>query len=362
MRLIILFTLLYALSEAGITKEEILKSMTSESAMHNENDTELVSKSQSKSISTTSKKHNKDTYRDVAIYKLVRNRDEEMDKASPNNIAKNEDFMANNQDVYEKEREAYLRAQREAEKGKEIEDEERIYNISGYCTTRNDMEVERIQAYSVMDCRFNENDLNIDSSTMFASFSPIYEKLALIGKPVYLNQGNKKLPIENGIILTADQTNLNVATFVNDVKIKNLLANFALTTNDIVYATSMDYLTQLKASKITEELDSSTSASGTSVTKATNTAEIEVSTYLTVAGIQLISSVVDAIGNFYIDNNYPLYKVASRTQYYVDFNIKIKGNKKSLIDYKVEDYNKIAIPKTKNYMNTKDTTSSSTRR
>jgi len=354
MKFFIFFILFYSIANAEMSQQEIVKQLQSEAALLNQNDSALNDNNQKTSKKTSSKKNNIDTYRDVAIYKLIKQRDEEIDRNSKNHDAKAEEFIANNKDIYEEAEAEFEKTLTEKEKQSEKEIKEKIYNITGYCSTRNPIEVERVQAYSILDCQFNKNDLNIENTQMFASFVPIYDKLALFGRPIYLNVHHNKLPIKNGVMLTVDQTNLNLATFINDVKIKNLLADMALASNSVVYNSSVAYMTALEESKKTEEVNITPNTSGQPIIQtATNTKKPNVDDYVITAGIQLVSSLINAVGNFYKDNNYPLYKIAKRTQLYVDFNIKIKGDAQELIDYKINDYKEIKLPVSKNYIKLK---------
>ena len=351
MKYLLLIAIFFAPLSAELSKTEIIKQLTAESALHQQNNSKLKDSGTRKAKTTSSIEYNNDTYEDVAIYNLIKKDDRSINAVNNDNVGKDENFLVNNKKLHDKKVLEYLAMKEKSDQRNSKKQEDKIYNLSGYCSVSNNVVVQRMQAYSVMDCRLDENELGIENTQMFASFVPIFNKLALIGKPIYLRQGSRKIPINNGVILTVDQTNLNLATFINDVKIKNLLADMAITTNDIAYTTSMDYLEQKKQSDTQEKLSAVASPSGTSIVKATNTKAPDTTTYLTIAGIQLLSSFVNILGNFYKDNNYPLYKIQKQTEFYVDFNIKIKGNKNSLINYRKESYKNINIRNNKNYLN-----------
>jgi len=348
----LLFLILLPLLLFGeITRDEIIKQMKAESSLQGEDDVSMTTTEEKNAKRTSSIKYNKDTYRDVAIYRLLKTNEELVDAMAPDNFGRKEEFLANNKEEYEKKKAEFLAEQEKIANQNQQKAEEKIYNISGYCTLLNDVEVDRMQVYSMLDCQFNPNDFNLDASEMFISLHPVYDKLALIGKPIYLRVGDRKIHVDNGIVLTVDQTNLNLADFINDVKIKNLLADMAITTNNIVYTTSMDYLEQKKESDTTEELSTVASPSGTSVVKATNTNAPDFGTYVTIAGIQLLSSFVNTIGTFYKENNYPLFKIKKYKQFYVDFNLKV-GDKEQQIDYHIDEYKTLNLNPSRNYVNT----------
>ena len=328
-----------SIANAKLSKEEILKQMQAEAALLNETGA-IYELNNTKAKETSSKKINKDTYRDVALYHLITMRERELDRKPSYNDAKKVDFLANNLEDYKKR----LAEQKKLEEAKNKKDEKaKIYNLTGYCRLRNTVEVDRVQGYSVLDCDFTPNDLGLNSSEMFATFVPVYERLALIGRPVYLNVHHNKVPIQNGVILTVDQTNLNLATFINDVKIKKLLADMALSTNKIAYQNSMAYITELQASRKSEKVVVVPGNNGNNtVEQESNTAKPKAKDYITIAGIQILSSIIDALGNFYKENSYPLFRIDKGTHFYVDFNIEVKGKiKQNLIDYKEDEYKKL---------------------
>ena len=338
---------------SATTQEEKVKALGIDTIIKDEmNATVVIDKDsmvKSSSKITTSITNNTDTYRDVAIYNQLVTQWKDNEKNTVQ-LAKDGSFLADNESIGAKI--AKYRLAKDNQVAKDVETEE-IYNLTGYCTIINDIEIERLQQYSAMQCEFEDNEFALDNSTLFASFVPVYDKLALIGRPIYLKQGNRKLPIENGIILTIDQTNLNLATFINDKKIQNFVAETIVKADEIAYTNSMDYLEQKKNSAVTEDMSVMQSAGGVATVKTINTAPIDSSTYITLAGIQLASSVVGALGKLYIDSNYPMYKIVKYTQFYVDFNIKIKGKDKKLIDYKVDDSKNIdGLSKTSYYKKT----------
>lgn len=344
---ILIVSLLSVALFSALTKEEIINQLKMEGSLNDEVNTETNIKSKRDAKATSSKTYNDDTYIDVVLFNMIRRQQsaDSKEMKGPSNIAKKREFLANNEAAHE-DKLKQLQAQEVTAEQKEGE---QIYNLSGYCTILNELEVERLQVYSLMDCKFEENDLGIRNSKLLASFVPIFNKLALLGKPIYLRLDERKLPIENGIMLTVDQTNLNLATFINDTRIKDLIADTAIKTNEIVYNSSVQYLEEKKLSDTTEELVIAGDSNNLTTTKATNTKAPDIVDYALVGGIQILSSIIGGLGNYYKDNNYPLYKVERYTQIFIDFNIKMAPSKKSMIDYRTEDHNSISKDR-KNYI------------
>jgi len=221
-----------------------------------------------------------------------------------------------------------------------------IYRLSGYCTIPNEITVKRMQRYSVMRCVFNNNPLGLKKGDMFAEFIPLPKHYALIGKPIYISNsflGGRRVPIDNGVIMTIDRTSLNIANRINNVAIKDLLAKSALTLNTVAYQGAVAYLSAVQQSNTTTQLSSTSTTSGTNTATATNTKPPSATTYLATAGIQFISNLIGLAGSYYINHNIPLYTIFSDSQVYVNFTLQSK-NFNGNINYGRQDYKKIVNP------------------
>lgn len=339
--IVFILELLDAKAFVSFTKNEMIKRLTAVGALHNQNGVGIKVNRKKQAKKTTDITYNKDTYSDVVMYNLIKNDNAQVNSITAYNYAQNINFMDNNKKQHDLELRNTIAMINKQQQMQYKAQKNKIYNLSGYCSLPTSVIVQRIQAYAMLTCQLNNNKLGIVQTKMFISFVPIFNKLALIGKPIYLKENGNKLPIKNGVILTANQTNLNLATFINDTKIKSLLAKMMLTTNDIAYTTSVNYLHQVQQSKTQQQMVTIPSTSGTTTVQTTNTQSPDLDTYLSVAGIQLVSSIINSLGNFYLQNNYPLYKVARQSEFYVDFQVNKKGNTSTPINYQVNIYKKL---------------------
>lgn len=345
---------LYANTKNNISNDELNKQLQAEALLKNEDTKDILGNNDNKkSKHTSSYEINKDKYEDIALINYIERYNKENDKLDFSiNTEKKISFVNDNIGIYNKKIEE-IKAIKKAEKEqqqKEINETRTVY-LSGYCFTKNEIEVEHIQSYSLLDCEFEDNDLNIKQSKLMTMFVPITNRNALIGTPIYLlGKNNKKLPVETGVILTLDRTSMNIANFINDKKLKKISGDVLTQTGDIFLNQSMAYMNQLQESKKREEINSSASISGTTITKTTNTEAPDFSTYLVHSGIQLISGILKLGGILISEDKYPLFKVYQNSGFYADFivvlnseknNTRTKENEqRELVDYQLKEYEK----------------------
>lgn len=314
----------------NLSEEELEKQLRADAILKGESTDSMRDETDKSSQKTSSSKYNDDKYEDIALYNLITRYNTENDKKIFQVLPKDKAIiLADNvglynlklQEIEEKKRLEQLNKEQEANETKTV-------YFTGYCFTNNAIEVENIQGYGVVDCTFEKNDLNIDSSRMMAVFVPITSRSALIAKPIYLlDKSNKKTPIQSGVILTLDRTSLNIANFVNDKKIKKLSGELMSGTGDIILNQSVAYLNQLEESKRKEEIVTNSSISGTTQSKTTNTEAPDGTTYLIHSGIQFISGLFKLGGLILSEDKYPYFKVYKDSGFYVDFIVEINGNK-----------------------------------
>lgn len=336
-----------------LSESDLRNQLNTEAIINNQDTSAIDNKNKvGKSKETSSFIVNDDRYEDMAIYNYYvsyATANNKIEFSSANDAKKSKvSFLSNNVERHEAkikaEEEELAKALALANKsiGKGIELGSTVY-MSGYCYTKNPIEVEQVQGYSILDCTFEDNELNIDSSKMMAMFVPLTKRNALISKPVYIQKGTKKLPITNGVVLTIDRTSMNVANFINDKKLKKLSSDLLTQTGDVLLNNSMAYMEQKEASAKTQDVISDSSVSGTTTTTTTNTEAPNVSTYLVSAGIQLFSAIIKGVGILMSEDKYPLFKVYSNSGFYVDFMIEInEKNSKTLnyMDKSYDEYNK----------------------
>lgn len=328
----------------NLSEDELNKQLEAEALLKGEDTSGVYGESKKDSEKTSSSKDNDDKYRDIALYNFITRYDNENDKKTyPITLNNKVVVLADNVGVYNQKMKELqdIEDKKKAEQEKEENQTKTIY-FTGYCFTRNAIEVENIQGYGIVDCSFEDNELNISTSKMMAMFIPITSRNALIAKPIYLlGKDNKKIPIQTGVILTLDRTSLNVANFINDKKMKKLTGDLMSQTGDIALNQSVAYLNQLEESNKREEVVLNSSISGTTQTKTTNTEAPDATTYLVHSGIQFVSGLFKLGGLLLSEDKYPLFKVYQDSGFYADFVVEINGDKKGKVTKESKELEKI---------------------
>jgi len=324
-----------------LNEQELTKMLSTEGALNDEDISSVEDSSKNNTAkTTTSKTYNDDTYEDVATYNMLKKHRSKTRSLGVKYASENKELLYDNVAIY-KQKLAELEKKRLEDAKKDTIEEDTIVSLTGYCVTRNEIDIEQIQGYGVLECSFDDNDFNIEESNIFASFIPIPDKMALIAKPVYVQVGRKKIAITNGVILTVDRTSLNVANFINDKKIEKIAGKFMTASAKLALDSSVLYMQQKEASKREENVTYNNSTGGNQVIKTVNTQPPSATDYLVNFGVQLTSAMVSIAGNLMSENNYPLFKVYRGSQFYVDFSIKYNKKNKAVIDYMKKDYTQI---------------------
>jgi hypothetical protein len=195
-------------------------------------------------------------------------------------------------------------------------------HLTGYCSFKNDVEVGVMKAYATINCEFSSKS-EIKRAKLMLSLTPDAKLKALIGTPIYVNANEDTYDVLSGVIMTADQTSLNLANFVNDTLLKELAARSLMATGNVAYTQSIAYLEAKKQAAQTEEVvnTTTTDANGNQITtpvKTTNYEDPKASDYITTGLVTLGSSLVKLFGQAYLEQIKYTFKIYKTSQVHVD--------------------------------------------
>lgn len=202
------------------------------------------------------------------------------------------------------------------------------YFISGYCFSEGaPMEIARLSSYSYMKCNFdnivaiNKNAKipnQLSTPTLAALLVPDAFSKALIGKPLYLNVGQRRFPVLGGVIMNYEKTSINLAHIVNDRKIETFLANSGIKMADVATNEAQSYISAKKEASRNQEVvfQAGTGSSQTIVTS--NNTQPDPSDYLMSGGIKMISELIKAGGEVFKEDLPFLFQTKENAIYYVD--------------------------------------------
>jgi len=287
----------------------------------------MLTEMEEKELNLTQKQY-EDTLLDTVIYtdiiKFTTN--------TPISNAKSVAFVTNNVVVYRKK----LEEERQKNNQNKTEKETVYYKAVGYCNFANNIEVTASNEFAMLECSFNINAKNqtvYRKGKLFAGLYPDYKREMLIALPIYLKFNNVEYP-SKGVILNGQMTSLNVADYVDKIRIRKLLAKSLIVSSDVAYTQSMAYLKALEASKKQEEViyQNITNPNGTVTTTPITIANYQKpdkKDYWVTGLIELTSRLVNLFGEDYLEYLKPMFKVNQGSVVYA--NVIFYENDKDLI-------------------------------
>lgn len=189
--------------------------------------------------------------------------------------------------------------------------------IQGYCSLRNEVEIERIAGYATLSCDF----MNYGNGLLSVTLTPDFFSQALVATPLYVEINGKKMQVQQGVVLNGIRTSINVATSVNDYMIQKIVAAGAISSATVATRYAQDYLDALKSSRTSQSSNVQSSGGGIVVTQDTNTEKPRAGDYIAGAVVELVSSLASVIGNAYLDRVSYTFKINKDTLMFADMQV-----------------------------------------
>jgi len=207
-----------------------------------------------------------------------------------------------------------------------------IIFAGGYCTLEETLSISKFNEYGKLDCLLDFGKGQYKKAEVFASFYPDYKREMVIAIPVYMSFEDDSRASFSGIVLKANKTSMNMAGWVDNMRIQKMLGEGLLMTNEIIYQYANGYMNALMQSKIREEYvyppGSDANGSNTSNPnpyngyfgynrgqRITNVAPPEARDYVISAGIQILSNIFAIKGKDYLYSKEPLFGVYPQKVY-----------------------------------------------
>lgn len=212
-------------------------------------------------------------------------------------------------------------------------------HLRGYCRFKNDVEVDLIKTYAKVNCEFRHPRIN--RAKLMLSLIPNPKLKVLIATPIYVDTEHEPLDVIGGVVMSADQTSINIANYVNDILLKEVAAKSFIRGGDIAYAQAIGFLEEKKASRTTESVqtqivDNGNGGTTTVPIKTTNQLPPSPNDYITAGLVTFASSLVKIFGEAYLSRLHYVFKVYRNNQVYVDLVVTKKDinyNKAESIKY-----------------------------
>lgn len=261
---------------------------------------------------------------EVAYGLFVRYEQEEASEIKP--IESLENFAFDVKAEKEKQRTKYLKerlALLKAEKEK-YKKENFIKYGHGYCYLDKEIVVERLANYAYLSCNLN---YPIGKVTLAISLVPEFYGSALIGNPLYVQKGEKRIPIKNGVVMTKDKNSINLANLVNDRKLQKMVATGLYKSAQIATVQAQAYLQErIAARQIQETIVSPGGVGGSVVSTTTNRIAPPKEDYYLAATFAIVGELSKIIGESFVKDLPFTFKAFKNSVYYVDLQFSEDGN------------------------------------
>lgn len=202
-----------------------------------------------------------------------------------------------------------------------------IIFAGGYCMIEETLSISKFNEYGKLDCLLDFGEGKYKRAEVFSSFYPDYKREMVIAIPMYMTFEDDSRATFSGIVLKANKTSMNMAGWVDNMRIQKMLGEGLLMTNDIIYNYANGYMNALIQSRRREEIIYPNEGNGTYnggyggyqgygyPRTVTNIAPPEAKDYIISAGIQILSNIFAIKGKDYLYSKEPLFGVYPQKVY-----------------------------------------------
>lgn len=196
--------------------------------------------------------------------------------------------------------------------------------VKGFCFIPEEINVGKQKASLRAECQTNHGAI-----TIFGNLVNADEVASLVLDPKYIEKNGYRYQVITSIVTNEDKTSYNLATYVNDRKVKEAaLASVAQGAQEVKTYTNQ-YLNALESSRTSQNVVYQTVTSGsytyTIPTTVTNTSPPDPLYYLAVAGTNIITSGIKSLANSFKKDLPYLYQIVAKTKIWIDLEVNEQG-------------------------------------
>lgn len=199
---------------------------------------------------------------------------------------------------------------------------EETTTIKGYCLIKNDVHISKQPSSLGVDC-----ETNIGYITMFANLKPENKISTLFVDPVYIEYKNYRYQVKSSYVTNEAKTSYNIATYVNDRKISEVVLSTTSSAADEVKTASNQYLMAYEQSRLKQETQIYQNGLNSIPIQNTQYQEPDPLMYLAKAGVNLLTEAVKTTADLMKKDLPYLYQIVGGTKIYVDMQVISKGEK-----------------------------------
>ncbi|CAA6806873.1 MAG: Unknown protein [uncultured Sulfurovum sp.] len=196
------------------------------------------------------------------------------------------------------------------------------YFVGGECSVVTPVEISKSSEFTTFNCMLDFGG-EYRRAEVFAGVYPDYEREILIALPIYASFSNGTRANFNGIVLRKNRGSINIADSVDSKRIRHLVAESALLTNDVAYRYATEYMSAVKYSNISTEITyhKTRDEDGNIISTPISSTKIkppQLEDYFMAAGVELVSGFVGLIGKNYLYDTRPLFTMNREKRVHVE--------------------------------------------
>ena len=199
------------------------------------------------------------------------------------------------------------------------------YYVGGYCTVNTPVKIVRNSEFTSLNCMLDFGNGEYRDADVFSGVYPNYKEESLTVLPIYATFPNQSKVNLDGVVLTSDKASLNIADHVENFKIRKLVSEYGLATNDVAYRYANAYMTQVIASKSTTNVDyisvpdpANPALNSVVPVVTSNTQPPSSADYFALAGIELLSQIISIGAKNMLEDSDPLFRIFKGKRVYLE--------------------------------------------
>ena len=198
--------------------------------------------------------------------------------------------------------------------------------VSGYCLIKQDIMVAEQPSAGVFVC-----NTNIGYIEVFGNLTPINKAYTLIYDPSYIEFKKWRYRVISSQVLNEARTTYNIATYVNDQKLREIALTSTSNAADVIKTQSSEYLRALEDSRkknTTEYVQVGQGGNSyVAPVQNQNTEKPNAADYIAKAGIDIVSGIVKTTAEVFKRDMPYLYEIVGGSRIYVNLVIDKRGEK-----------------------------------
>lgn len=188
--------------------------------------------------------------------------------------------------------------------------------ITGYCLIQDSINVGKQRSSVTTLCNTDKGQIRL-----FSDLTPVNKESSLIPDPIYVEKNGRKFKVLSSRVLNEARTSYNIATYVNDRKIDEILLSSTSVAADEIKTSSNEYLAALEKSRTKQTVSYVDTGTGAAAVSASNTEAPNAFDYIAKGIINVGAATAKTAAEIFKKDLTALYYVEKNTKMYVELTV-----------------------------------------